>query len=203
VKYTMTKKIFACAAVAVLVAAANATAATVSFKQTQEAPSAAAVAAGVPDGARVYKFWVTTDADILSVDRVGIETSNPVFQVAPPFGADNEPPDPAFITLNRALEADTWITTPGATTLLGPGLPGDGSTTTFGDTVDSGAQTNFQFAQITVLPNNNSLRFEGRVNVRGATGPENFAFEFVPEPTTFAMAGLGLIGLAALRRRAA
>jgi hypothetical protein len=101
------------------------------------------------------------------------------------------------------LEADSWVTTPGATSLLGQELPVDGLNTTFGDLTDNGAQTNFQFAQITFAPGS-TWKVKGRVSVAGATGPENFSFEYnIPEPASVALAGLGLIGVIAARRRAA
>ena len=201
VVYTM-KKFFAFAAVALL--AANVQAATVTTSWTMEAPSAAAIAAGVPAASDVYKFFTTTSADILSVDNVKVNLANgaALFQVAPPFGSDTSAPDPAFVGLNRALEADSWIDTPGATGLLGTGLPGDG-TGSWGDTVDNGAQTNYHFATLTV-PAGMQGSFVGRINVAGATGPENFGFDFalgVPEPASFAMAAMGLIGVVAARRR--
>ena len=68
-----------------------------------------------------------------------------------PAGSDVEPPHPAFLTVFPNLDLDSWITTPGPTTLAGPSLPGDG-TSIWSDTTDDGPQTNFKFADLT-LPN--------------------------------------------------
>jgi hypothetical protein len=200
----MTKKFLAFAAVAVVAIAGSVNAATVTTRFETSPVSPEAIAAGAPAGGLVNKYFLTSDADVLAVDRVGMVVGGAnIFQVAPPFGADNEPPAPAFIALNRALEADTWVSTPGATSLLGPGLPGDGSLTTFGDLTNDGAQTEFQFAAITtgdMAPGTFNLR----IQLAGATGPELFEFSLpinIPEPATLAMAGLGLIGMVAVSRR--
>jgi hypothetical protein len=197
----MSKLFFGLIAAVCMTASLNA--ASVTFHDAQvSSPGPEAVAAGAPQGASIVKLFLTSDADILSINQFAA-TGGALFNVDPPFGSNNEPPAPAFIALNRALEADSWVSTPGATSLLGPDLPGDGDTTTFGDLVDSGAQTNYQFAQITFAPGS-TWKVKGRVSVAGATGPEDFNFEYnIPEPASLAMAGLGLIGMIAVRRRAA
>jgi hypothetical protein len=205
--YTMSKKFFGFAAAVACLTAVNATAATVSFSSSVGPASAAAVAAGVPEGTLVNVYTVTTDADILSVNQVVATLSGgSLFQVAPPFGSDNEAPDPAFITLNRALEADSWITTPGATSKLGggSGFPGDG-TGTWGDLTNDGPQTNFKFATLSLASNFNGM-FIGRVSVAGTAGPEVFPFSLpinIPEPGTIGLTSLGLLALGVVRRRAA
>jgi hypothetical protein len=201
----MTKTIFGFVAAVAFGAAATVNAATATITQQGPItnPGPEAVAAGAPAGGQVHKFVVTSDADILSVNQVLI-TGPALFQVAPPFGSNTEPPDPAFVGLNRALEADSWISTPGATSRLGPDMPGDG-TSTWGDLTNDGAQGNFLFATLTIPPQTFG-RFQGRISLAGAEGPEVFPFDFplgIPEPGTFAMAGMGLIGFIAMRRRAA
>jgi hypothetical protein len=194
----MSKTLLGLVALVAGVPAANVNAATVSFGYPILAsPSAAAIAAGVPANSSISKFYVTTDADILSVHQVQVTLyGGQLYQVPPPFGSDTEAPDPAFLALNRALEADSWITTPGATSRLGggSGFPGDG-TATWGDLTNDGPQTNFQFAQFTVVPGFGCGMFTARISVAGSVGPEILTFEtyfpsLCPEPPSCALLAL-------------
>ena len=49
------------------------------------------VEAGVPANATIMDGFATTDADILSIGKVLIESSEPLFNVDPPFGSDTGP----------------------------------------------------------------------------------------------------------------
>jgi hypothetical protein len=203
----MSKKYFGLAVALVGLFAAGVNAATVSTSWSVGPPSAAAQAAGVPANMGINVYKVTTDADILSVNQVVANLNGgTLFQVAPPFGSDTEAPDPAFLALNRALEADSWITTPGATSRLGggSGFPGDG-TGTWGDLTNDGPQNNFTFATLS-MPQTFQGTFVGRISVAGATGPEVFEFTLpinIPEPGTAGLAGFGLLALGVIRRRVA
>ena len=171
-------KKFALTFVAAAFLITSAQAASVTYSESNAPVSAAAEAAGAPAGGTVYDFLATTDADILSVGEVLVTfTSGSMFNVDPPFGSNTAPPDPAFISLNAALEADSWITTPGSTSLLGPDLTATDGTSTFGDLSDEGAQTDFTFARLGVTPGAEGT-FSGRVTVAGSSGPENFPFSF-------------------------
>lgn len=163
-------------------------------------------AGGAPADGDVYDYRVTTDGDILSVFAVQVSLNDgaTLFNVPAPFGSNVNSPDPSFIVLRPALGADSWITTPGATTLLGGDLPGDGVNTTFGDTSIDGAQTDFMFARLTV-PSGATGTFSGWISILGGDGsPYDQQFSFpigVPEPATIAMAGMGLIGMIGVARR--
>jgi hypothetical protein len=176
------------------------------------APSASAIAAGAPADARIHEFTVTTDADILQVDQVVITLGAGVslYNVANPSGGSNaEPPTALFETLVPSLSADTWISTPGATSIAGNDQDPFGSTNnSWFDTTADGAVSNFMFARLTATASYFSSSFSGRVQVVGANGPENFPFtvafigpEIVPEPASIGMMAAAMMGLAVFRRR--
>jgi hypothetical protein len=157
-------------------------------------------AGGLTLGSQIVSFYVTTDADILSVNQVRVVLSSgaTLFQVSAPFGSDLTPPDEVFIAFNPSLAADSWINTPGSTSRLGTNLPGDG-TGSWGDLTNDGPQSYFQIARLTV-PANATGRFEGRVSVAGVNGPEAYPFAWVPEPASSGLLAVALIALARFRR---
>jgi hypothetical protein len=208
--YNMTKKFFALATVCLAgFTAVNASAATLTITRqishpTQEMVNASA--GGLTLESQIAKFFVTTDADILSVNQVLVSLSGgaTLYQVNPPFGSNTEAPDPAFLALNASLAADSWISTPGATSRLGGDLPGDG-TGSWGDLTNDGAQgAPFHFATLTIPSFASGARatFTGRISLAGATGPEPKVFTLhIPEPTSLGLIGSSLLGLAGFRRR--
>lgn len=160
--------------------------------------------------------FVTTDADILGVRNWSLMFNlnsrevNP-FNVAPPFGSNLSPPNPVFIDLNRALEVDSWMTTPGETSwvgLVGSTSPApdwlsamDGPFTAFGDESDDGPQDMFHFTRLTFQPGVEGT-VSGEIVVAGATGPEYFPFSFtVPEPSAILLVCLGGVCALGLRNR--
>jgi hypothetical protein len=180
-------------------------------------PSAAAIAAGVPANARIHEFIVTTNADILQIDQVVITLGSGVSlynEANPAGGSNSEPPLPLFETLLPSLGADTWISTPGVTSIAGDDSdPLGTANNSWFDTSTDGAVSNFMFARLTATASLYSSFFDpsyfaGRVQVAGANGPESFPFSFVfispeivPEPASMGMMAAAMMGLAALRRR--
>jgi hypothetical protein len=173
------------------------------------APTAAAIGAGVPANTMLHEFLVTTDADILQIDQVVITlgAGASLYNVAQASGGSNvEPPSALFEGLVPQLQGDTWISTPGATSIAGNDVDPFGTpNNSWFDTTADGAVANSMFARFGVVGGTTPTTFSGRVQVAGTAGPENFAFSFtmgvVPEPATFGMASMALLGLAAFRRR--
>jgi hypothetical protein len=167
-------------------------------------PSAAQISRGVPADARIHEFLVTTDTDILEIDRVEITLFGDSILYNIPSaqgGSESEPPSPVFETLFPELGADSWITTPGVThtgDIIQPFAP----TQIWFDITNDGPVTDFMFARITVT-SPGQFRITGRVGVFTSGRVEHATFDFftIPEPATFSLAGLGVLGLPALRRR--
>jgi hypothetical protein len=146
-------------------------------------------------GQSVWKFFVTTDADIQSIEDVLI-VSDPPYQH--PLGTDTEPPSPGLVSVFPALGADSWITTPGSTLVFGGfGMPNSA----WVDLSDDGPVNNFQFAQITAPV---FLLFTGTLKLVGlnqAIEAVPFAFIPLPEPSSAILAAAAFVG-ALTRRRA-
>jgi hypothetical protein len=177
------------------------------FRPVTAAESAPQVGGAAPAGGLVYRFYVTTDADILGIEQVilygrGLQPLTGLYNNA--FGAmsNAEPGDPAFAAISPAIAADSWITTPGFTFRFGPNLPGDG-TTTFADSTNDGPVHDFQFAQFT-LPATTLFGFSGRIAIASDSGGpfiQAFHFPIWPEPSSLVMAGLAALGVVTVRRR--
>lgn len=196
---------FAFAALALAFVAQSASAATVSVTRSTRQATAAEIAndAALAGGKTVFDFFVTTDADILSIDQVVITLDGgTLYQNA--AGSDSAPPNPAFVVLVPALGADSWITTPSPNTSIAGGGFANANSSWF-DSDNNGPQNNFQFARLTTA-NTASGTFAFRVNIPNADGSAvvNFPFTLnIPEPASMGMASMGLLALAGFRRRLA
>lgn len=116
----------------------------------------------------IWEFFASTDGDILSIDEVVMNA--PVYQT---LGAsDVEPPDPLAVEATPHLAADSWISTPGATMVVGGGFGSANSV--WLDTSNDGPATDFQFARLTTTGAVGT--FSGRILTRGAAGPEVATF---------------------------
>lgn len=186
-------------AVFVMAAVSPAFAAVVSVNWMEVPTTPEQIGDGAPVGFSLMVF-ADTDADILSINQVLVDATNPAYLNA--LGNETTPPNPVFVAAFPALGATSYITTPGATGLLGAGLPGDG-TGSYGDLTNDGAQANFQIAQLT-FPAGTIGTFDFRVSLAGTVGPEATSFQVpigIPEPGSIALASMGLIGLVSMRRR--
>jgi hypothetical protein len=180
---------------------------SITFHPGVRTASEAEAAVGAPTFGKVWSFFVTTDGDILSVGKIAITNSvgaplNPYQNV---LGANNGPAAPAILIAFPGAAADSYINTPGNTSILGVDMPGDGSdNSAWGDLSNDGPQTNFKFAQLT-FPTGVAWKFTGQVSIGSPTNPGNVftapvSFEAL-EPGSFLMAAVGLVAVRSFRRR--
>jgi len=180
--------------------AQQAMAASATFSSSMRAPTADEIAGGVPAGATINEYFVNADADILSINQVVITPPSLTLYQETVVGDDVNAPNPALFGAFPELAADSFITTPGATAIAGGGFGVDNSSW-FDSSNDGAPAPNFRFAQLTSA---DTGLFTGRISLAGSAGPENFSFNLpigIPEPSTYVLAGMGLIGIVALRRR--
>lgn len=154
---------------------------------------------GVADGAVTFDFSVTTESDILLFDAEIV--NSPGANVAGGWynnvavGTDVNPPNPAFLPVFPSLAQDTYVTTPGATAAAGANVLGGAGLVTHSDSTDNGAQTDFTFARVTLLPDadgNASATLQGTLQTSASPTPifDTFKYDFqlgggAPDPILF------------------
>ncbi len=196
-----TNLVFASFAVVALVAAA--TQAAVTTNVTFRSVSAAEADGGAPAGGYVYEFFLDSDSDILSIFDINVNLTSGTIYNETSFGSDNAAPNPLLVPSFPQVGVDTFVTTPGSSTVeLGTTKTSTSWTGTWGDVTNDGPQSGFRFAQFSVSADvAGTYKFD--IGYAGETGPEEVTLEgnFIPEPASMALLGLG--GLALIRRRRA
>jgi hypothetical protein len=121
----------------------------------------------------IHEFFVTADTDLISVGKVEIEGS--VYQHRE--GSDRKPPNARVLDIWPGASADSFITTPGTTQVLGQGFYGSSKETeiVWYDESDDGPLKEFLFARLTV---DQTGSFAGTINVRGPKGCVSLPFKF-------------------------
>jgi hypothetical protein len=165
----MSRTFWRIASLAIALAPPFSHAATVTFPDwTVRTVTSQEIADGAPAGAKVLDFFVTTDSDIVAVDRVLARTTGSFYQhtTAP----DVTPPIPG-------ITADSWIDTRGNTWRLGLPFPDDGTAqSAWGDIDVNGPQTNFNFARLVISPASAGWSFSGQVTVALVNDVQEFPF---------------------------
>jgi len=161
-----------------------------------------------------FKFSVDTESDVLLFDLAVNVTQGVLYDVPiTGLGSNVRAPNPFLFAAFPRLRADTYFTTPDAgTAQAGVGvLDGAGQLFTIFDTVDNGPQSDFQFGQVTLVPNEVGIAVAtvtGTLQTSASPTPIFDEFEAtlmitpVPEPGSLALlSAAGLFGLLAFRRR--
>ena len=152
---------------------------SIEFRSDVRRVTALEASDGAPAGGIVYQHYVTTDADILSINSVETDViSGTIYDH--PLSQPGEAPHPGFFDFFPSMSADSYVTSPGETIVLGGGLPADGEVT-FGDVSDEGPQADFLFAQLT-FPDGGGVSFSGRVSIAGSGGVFSAPFSFLDFP---------------------
>jgi len=160
--------------------AAKLDAASLALTRSTRAVTLEEIAGGAPAG-YVHDFFFTSDSDLLSFSQVNVDV--PIFQDA--FGRDSAASDPLFASLSAGVTADSFITTPGTTLVLGGGFGGEDGL--WGDLSNDGPQQDFHFARLTVSQTGS---FSGAVALSTNAGPISLPFSFALPGTEIDLAAL-------------
>jgi hypothetical protein len=151
-----------------LLATESVNAATLELLRNSRPVTSAEAADGAPTSGMVHDFFVTSDADLLTIAP---EISASVYKHR--YGSNQEAPDSQLMALFPAMGASSFLRLPGDTIVLGGGFSVAGSA--WGDLTNDGPQSQFHFGRLTTTQ---SGTFAGSIAVRGEAVPISLPFEF-------------------------
>lgn len=158
---------------------------SIEFTRRSRVVTAEEAAGGAPAGGVVNQLFVTSTVDILSVSRIGLLGAGLFHD---PLGSDLAPPAVELAAISPGVAADSFITTPGDTLILGGGFAAAGADSVWGDLSDDGPQTDFLFAQLTV---DQMADFSGQMSLRGNGWPVDVPVNFTLPGTAAELELLG------------
>lgn len=161
-------------------------------------------------GATTFDLSLSSLTDVMVIETELTVVEGSLYQTSI-FGGSNVSPPQAFILpLSPELHADSWITTPGFTTTAGGNEVDEvGTLVTHFDTQNTGAQIDFNFARLTLVPETPGGDVQAilRVTAQARTDdpfPDCVKFEYVigvPEPHSLTLLAICLMSALPMVRK--